>query len=102
MNDADPQLERLFRAAAGAEEGALEEMPFGFDSRVVNCARVEGKQDLMVVGGLLRRVILLSLGVIVLAGAGFYGDLRRGDDWGTALTDEYTIADNAIGNLLEP
>ena len=101
MNNSDLHLERLFRAAAAGQDEAPEEMPFGFDTRVLASWRATGKQDLVGVGRLLRRVVLLSLGVIVLAGAGVYRELRQGDDFGSPFADEYAIADNEIGSALE-
>jgi hypothetical protein len=49
----------------------------------------------------LRRVVFISLAVIALSGAGVYHELGN-DDYATApLTDEYAIADSAIGNIFE-
>jgi hypothetical protein len=96
---ADRQLDRLLRAAAAARPDDLPaETPFGFETRVL-ALRGERNGDL---GRLLRRVVLVSLGVILLAGSGFYRELRQSDDFVTPLADEYAIADNLIGNLLEP
>ena len=53
-------------------------------------------------GSLLRRVVLLSLAVIALAGAGVYNELRQSDNLGAPLGDEYAIADSAISNTFEP
>ena len=77
-------------------------MPYGFDSRVLAQARANQEGDLVAVGRLLRRVVLLSLGVIALASAGAYHELRQSDDLGDSLTDEYAIADSAIGSVFEP
>jgi hypothetical protein len=100
MKASDLQLERLLRAAAAGREEAPDEMPFGFDTRVLAAWRAERKQDLVAVGRLLRRVVLLSLGVIVLAGAGVYHDLPQSDEL-LAPNDEYAIADNAIGAVFD-
>jgi hypothetical protein len=51
---------------------------------------------------LLRRVVLLSLAIIALAGAGVYNELRQSDNFGAPLSDEYAIADSAINNTFEP
>ena len=100
MKASDLQLERLLRAAAAAREEASDEMPFGFDTRVLAGWRAGRKQDLVAVGRLLRRVVLLSLGVIVLAGAGVYYDLQQSDEL-LAPNDEYAIADSAIGAVFD-
>jgi hypothetical protein len=101
MNKLDPQLQRLFRAAAAGKDETPAEMPFGFDTRVLAGWRAAGKQDPVVVGRLLRRVVLLSLGVILLAGAGVLRELRQDDDLGSPFADEYAIADNEIGSAFE-
>jgi hypothetical protein len=101
MKDSNLTLDRLLRAAAAASSEQAHEMPYGFDSRVLAQARANQEGDLVAVGRLLRRVVLLSLGVIALAGAGAYHELRLGDDPGDSLTDEFVIADSAIGNIFE-
>ena len=40
--------------------------------------------------------------MIALASAGAYHELRQSDDLGDSLTDEYAIADSAIGSVFEP
>ncbi len=102
MTESDLPLDRLLRAAAAAPPVLPNEMPFGFDTRVVAFWRANLKGDLVDFGRLLRRVVLLSLGVIALATAGVYHDLQQSDELGDAPGDEYAIADSAIGNALEP
>lgn len=101
MKSSDLSLDRLLRAAAATTSDQAHEMPYGFDSRVLAQARANQEGDLVAVGRLLRRVILLSLGVIALASAGAYHELRQSDDLGESLTDEYAIADSAIGRVFE-
>ncbi|MEO8439845.1 MAG: hypothetical protein ABI540_06440 [Spartobacteria bacterium] len=101
MNDSDLQLQRMLRAAAGATIGSPNEMPFGFDTRVLAAWRAGTNPDLVDVGRLLRRVVLLSLAVIVFATAGVVNELRQSNDPGEAL-DQYAIADNVIDNAVEP
>ncbi|HEY2712662.1 MAG TPA: hypothetical protein VGI60_09120 [Chthoniobacterales bacterium] len=102
MKNVDQSLDRLFRAAAAAQNAAPNEMPFGFATRVLAQAHAGIKTELTDVRSLLRRVIFISLAVIALSGAGVYHELRN-DDYATApLTDEYAIADSAIGNIFEP
>jgi hypothetical protein len=102
MKKSDLQLDRLLRAAAAGPVEPREEMPFGFDTRVLAALRGLGKSDAVAVGRLVRRVVLLSLGVIVIAGAGLYRELRQPDDTGSFFANEYAIADNEIGAAVEP
>ncbi len=98
----DTSLDRLLRAAAAENElAAPNEMPFGFDTRVLAGWRSDQNHHFVDVGLLLRRVVLLSLAVIVLATAGVVNELRQGDDPGEAF-DQYAIADNAISTVVEP
>ena len=99
MKDLDSPLDCLLRAAAAAAPASLpDEMPFGFDTRVLARWRAQLAPDVIAVGRLLRRVVLMSLGVIVLAGAGVFHELRRNDEL-LSPNDEYAIADNAIGTV---
>jgi hypothetical protein len=102
MKDSDPQLDRLLRAAAVGRGTSPDEMPFGFDTRVLADWRSDLRSDLLDLGRLFRRVILISLGVIALASAGFYHELSRSDTFGESLGDEYAIADSAISSAVEP
>jgi len=101
MKNLDQSLDRLLRAAAAAPHAEPNEMPFGFATRVLAQARSGIKADLTDLRRLLRRVVFISLAVIALSGAVVYHELRN-DDYATApLTDEYAIADSAIGNIFE-
>ena len=100
MKDSD--LERLFRAAAETVGDQPNEMPFGFETRVLADWRAGQTRDFVDVGHLLRRVVLLSLAVITLATAGTYHELRQSDDTDDSGNDEYAIVDSAIGSALEP
>jgi hypothetical protein len=103
MKDSDLQLERLLRAAAEARGEQPNEMPFGFDSRVLARWRAGAKPDLVYFGRLLRRVVYLSLAVLLLAGAGVYHELSLPEAAGDSLGgDEYAIADSAISSVFEP
>ena len=101
MKNSDLSLDRLLRAAAAARNDQPDEMPVGFDTRVLARARANQHGELVAVGRLLRRVVLVSLGVIVLASAGAYRELRLADP-DDSLSDEYVIADAAIGSAFEP
>ncbi len=100
MKDSD--LQRLLRAAAETVSDQPDEMPFGFETRVLAVWRAGLARDFVDVGRLLRRVVLLSLAVIALASAGTYHELRQSDDHDESNDDEYAIVDSAIGSALEP
>ena len=100
MKDSD--LQRLLRAAAETVSDQPDEIPFGFETRVVTNWRAGLARDFVDVGRLLRRVVLLSLAVIALASAGTYQELRQSDDPNESNDDEYAIVDSAIGSALEP
>jgi hypothetical protein len=98
----DTDLERLLHAAAETVSDQPNEMPFGFETRVLAAWRADLTCDFVDVGRLLRRVVLLSLAVIALASTGTYRELRQSDDSGESDSDEYAIVDSAIGSALEP
>jgi hypothetical protein len=100
MRDSD--FERLLRAAAQTRRDRPNEMPFGFDTRVLADWRSGWNGDFLHVGRLLRHVVLLSLAVIALASAGVYDELRQGEEPGDLFLDQYTIADTAISDAVEP
>lgn len=100
MKDSD--LQRLLRAAAETVSDQSNEMPFGFETRILADWRAGLTRDFVDVGRLLRRVVLLSLAVIALASAGIYHELRQSDDPDESNDDEYAIVDSAIGSALEP
>lgn len=102
MRRSDLELTRLLRAATEVTTDQPNEMPFGFDTRVVAVWQADLKRDLVDIGRLLRRVVALSLAVIALAGAGVYHELARPDPSGDSLGDEYAIADAAISSAIEP
>jgi|KBSMisStaDraftv2_1062788.scaffolds.fasta_scaffold150792_2 hypothetical protein len=98
----DSALDRLLRAAATAQDAQPNEMPFGFDTRVLARARARERGDFVALGRFLRRVALVSLGVIVCASVAAYHELRQNEDLGDSLTEEYVIADSSIGGAFEP
>ncbi len=98
----DPALQRLLQAAARAPEEELpNEMPFGFDTRVLAQWRATRGGELAELRHLLRRVIALSLVVIALGGAGAWHELSQPEELGENLNDQYAIADSAIGNAFD-
>ena len=101
MRNYEQSLDRLLRAAATTRADQPDDMPYGFDTRVLARARANQDGDLVAVTRLVRRIVLISLGVIALAGAGIYHELSPTDDLGASLTDEYAIADAAIGSAVD-
>lgn len=99
MNDANKNLERLLRAAAKmpAAQEAPVEMPFGFDTRVVALWR-DGSFPRNGVGGLIRRVALLSAAVLVVSTAAVVREVKRSSEIGDSATNEFAIADSVIQN----
>jgi hypothetical protein len=96
MNKHSSSIDRLLRSAAAAPAEPIPAMPFGFDTRVVAQWRASWPNDSAGVARLLRRVMLLSMGLIVLASAGAYGEFQQSDE---PFADEYAIADTAIGGV---
>ena len=97
MNKSDRDLARLLRSAAGATE-AIPETPFGFETRVVALWRAangegNGTRDLT---RFVRRIGVIALAVLALAGAGAYRQFADYEERSTPHTNEYAIADNAI------
>lgn len=96
----DPQgsdLDRLLRAAARVEDAAPDEMPFGFDTRVV--ARWRGQStsgDFGDAARWFRRIGAVAVLVTAVAAIGAYSQLDDEDDPGSPLTNAYAIADTAI------
>lgn len=94
----DP-LDRLFRAAANAPDEPATKLPFGFETKAIAHWRGTLAADPAGLIRLLRRVMVMSLALIVLAGAGAYRELNPGDDHGDLSTN--TVADAAIGGAFE-
>ncbi len=96
MNTSTKTLERLLRAAADLQSDVPNEPPFGFVTRVLADYRSILRRDSLAAAQLLRRVILLSLGVILLASAGAYHEWQLNEP-SDGTTDDYAFADSAIG-----
>ena len=101
MKRTGSKIDRLLRAAAATPNEKAGEMPFGFDTRVVAQWRADAESDSIKITRLLRRVVWLSLAVIALATAGAYQELRSSDNLAESVSDEYAIADSAIGMAFE-
>ncbi|HSP45639.1 MAG TPA: hypothetical protein VLO30_06575 [Chthoniobacterales bacterium] len=95
MNPRD--VHRLLRSAANALQPAGEEVPFGFDTRVVASWRSGngGATDLADLSRFLRRAGVIAGAVLVLASAAAYRQYRDEATF-AAPTNEYAIADSAI------
>ncbi len=99
-NNSGAKIDRLLRAAVRAPNESIA-MPFGFDTRVLSHWRAAADNDSLALLRLLRRVVLMSLGVIVLASAGAYRELSQEDDPAELFSEEDGIADSAIGGALD-
>lgn len=89
-------IDRLLRSAASVTAAPGAEMPFGFDTRVLAQWRAGLAADPAAIVQLLRRVVLMSLALIVLASAGAYREWRSDDP-----SDDYALTDAAIGGVFD-
>ena len=101
MRNSNLSLDRLLRAAATTKNDLPNDMPYGFETRLFAQLRAQQENDFAALRRFLRRVVLVSLGVIVLAGAGAYHESLQTEDLSDSLTDDYVIADSLIGNAFE-
>ena len=102
MKDQPEPIDRLLRAAATVPDESAPEMPFGFDTRVLAQWRATWTGgDPIGITRLLRRVVLMSLAVIVLGSAGVYRELSQSDAATEAISNDYAIADSAIGGAFQ-
>ncbi len=95
MDDLDKSFDRLVRSAARESDDAATPAPFGFDTRVVALWRANASKPNGLVG-LLRRVVLLSAAIIVVATAAAVREVRQSREIGDSVTNEFAIADYAI------
>ena len=89
------KIDRLLRSAAQAGEESAAAMPFGFDTRVVALWRA-ATPDGNGVTRLLRRVAVLSAGVIVISTIAAVREANQSREIRESLTNEFAIADSAI------
>ena len=101
MKNSDFRLDRLLRSAAAAPNEPSPEMPFGFDTRLLAHLRATLSPDSLGIARLLRRVVLISLAVMAIAGAAAYRELNQPPDPGEPFTDDYALADSTIGLAFE-
>jgi hypothetical protein len=91
----DHEIDRLLRSAARATPHRVPaEMPFGFETRVVALWRAATKPN--GVTSLLRRVALVSAGVIVISTLAALREARQSRQQFNNLTNGFAIADTAI------
>jgi hypothetical protein len=98
MDDVDPRLDRLLRAAARGGDDMSAEAPFGFDTRVVALWRAGQFGNGNGVTRLIRRVAFTAATVIVIASAAALYEINRDRDVDEPFGNEYAIADSAIQN----
>jgi hypothetical protein len=91
----DQEINRLLRSARQASEEAPAEMPFGFDTRVVALWRGLATKPNGIVS-LLRRVALLSAGVIAISALAAVREIKQSREQYNDFTNEFAIADTAI------
>lgn len=97
----DTDLDRLFRAAAAADDEPVESAPFGFDTRVVAQWRSQPTNgSVREVMRLLRRIAVGAAIVITFASAGAYWQFSENEEDAEPLMNAYAIADNAIDSGL--
>ena len=89
------KIDRLLRSAAQAREETVPAMPFGFDTRLVALWRAAAPRANGVTL-LLRRVALLSVGVIVISTVAAVREANQSREIGESFTNEFAIADSAI------
>ena len=92
-----PDLDRLFRSAAGADSPAPE-VPYGFETRVVALWRAGNGRasDTAELTRFLRGIGAVALAVLTLASAGAYQQFSENEARTAPQTNEYAIADSAI------
>jgi hypothetical protein len=90
------RINRLLRSAARATPDEVPaEMPFGFDTRVVALWRAARKPNGVTL--LLRRVALVSAGVIVISTLAAVREARQSQQqFNDLTTNGFAIADTAI------
>ena len=95
MRDAD--LDKLLRAAAAAPAEPVDEMPFGFDTRVVAQWRANrgGGADWRSFAPMLRWIALGATAIVLSAGSAWW-QVEREDEFEYPAANTYAIADTVI------
>ena len=97
MKETDDKLARLLRSAKESEEETPATAPFGFDTRVVALWRANQYKPNGLTG-LLRKVALLSAAVLVVSTVAAVREIRKSDEIGDSVSNEFAIADTVIQN----
>lgn len=98
MKNSDTDLARLFRSAAKAEDPAVPDAPYGFETRVIASWHAgDGRaNDAVELTRFLRRIGTVAFAVLLVASAGAYRQFNENETRTTAQANEYAIADSAI------
>ncbi|SRR5581483_992888 len=96
MDDVDLRLKRLLRAASRVDVDLAQEMPFGFDTRVVANCRGAGLTNGNGVSRLIRRVALVAAAILVISGAAAVREFAQARELSEPMINEYALADSAI------
>ena len=99
MDKRDAKLDRLLRAAAAKTEVLTEEMPFGFDTRVLSHWRAQRTQNgapFWEMALLFRRIALGAAVVALCASSAAYWQFSQNDELNESTANAYAIADSAI------
>jgi hypothetical protein len=91
----DQKIDRLLRSAAQVREEEPSSMPFGFDTRVIALWRA-ALPAANGVASLVRRVALLSMGVIVISTIAAVREANQSREIDESFANEFAIADTAI------
>ena len=98
MDNVDPKLDRLLRAAAQESEDDSPTAPFGFDTRVVALWRASRSGNGNGLARLIRRVAFAAMTVIAIASAAALYEANQERDADEPYANEFAIADSAIQN----
>jgi hypothetical protein len=102
MSDFDPEIDRLLRSAALAEEEAPIEAPFGFDTRVVALWSGLDRTEFAGLAQLVRGVALVAAVITVIAATGAYREASQNRESSELFANEFMIADSAIQSEFSP
>lgn len=89
-------LERLLRAASRVDADLAQEMPFGFDTRVIANRGDAGLTNGNGVTRLIRRVALVAAAILVVSGVAAVREIAQARALREPMTNEYALADSAI------
>ena len=100
MKKSSSSLERLLRSAASVPSAEPEEMPFGFDTRVLALASIQPGSANGGIASLVRRVAIAAACVTALATAGVYWQAAGSDD--PYDGEDYAFAETEIQSTFLP